>query len=287
MNELPITIRPITLSDLGAAMRLSEAEKWNQTEKDWKLLIENPENICLLAEIDNQIIGTSTAINYSNEIAWVAMVLVDKNFRGKGVSRVLLTEMFRRTECCRIIKLDATPSGQQVYKDFGFKNEYVINRMENISLTKLPLNDYNILPEHAQLTDIQEIIAFDKLVFGVQRFQLIEHLIKNYPEKAWTLKRNNKLIGFALGREGSIFHHIGPVMAETKIDAKALIYNSLKGLIQKPVILDVLNDKEDIIHWLDSFGFNQQRQFFRMYKRENPYPGVSGNQYLICGPEFG
>jgi GNAT superfamily N-acetyltransferase len=287
MKENPITLRVITLNDIGAAIRLSNAEKWNQTEADWRLLVENPLNICLLAECNNKVIGTSTAINYSNEVAWVAMVLVDKDYRGMGVSRLLLTEMFRRTECCRIVKLDATPSGQQVYRDFGFEIEYGINRMENRCLIKLTLDDYDILPEPVQLTDMQEIISFDKIVFGVKRSQLIEHLIRNFPQKAWKLKRNNRLTGFALGRDGSIFHHIGPVMAESSTDAKILITKSFNELIEKSVIIDVLNDKEDLIEWLDSSGFTQQRQFFRMYKRENPYPGVTVNQYSICGPEFG
>lgn len=287
MKENPITLRVITSNDIEGAIKLSSAEKWNQTERDWRLLVENPLNICLLAECNNKVIGTSTAINYSNEVAWVAMVLVDKDYRGMGVSRMLLTEMFRRTECCRIVKLDATPSGQQIYKYFGFEIEYVINRMENLSLTKLPLADYDILPEPVRLTDMQEIISFDKIVFGVKRSQLIEHLIRNFPNKAWMLKRNNRLVGFALGREGSRFHHIGPVMAESGTDAKILISKAFNELINKSVIIDVLNDKEDLIQWFNTAGFTQQRQFFRMYKRENPYPGITGNQYLICGPEYG
>jgi GNAT superfamily N-acetyltransferase len=285
--ELSIKLRPITREDIPSAMRLSAMENWNQTEKDWSLLVENPLNVCLLAELNNSVIGTSTAINYSNEVAWVAMVLVDREYRGKGVSRMLLTEMFRRTECCHIVKLDATPPGQKVYRDFGFLDEYVIDRMEILSLENLPEYDYDITPVPAKLSNLSEINAFDKNTFGVKRSQLIEHLIRNYPGKAWMLKRNDRLTGFALGREGTRFHHIGPVMTENSADAKALLTKSLKQLAHKPVILDVLNDKHDLIQWLKSMGFTLQRQFFRMYKKENPYQGIIRNQYLICGPEFG
>jgi hypothetical protein len=46
--------------DLNQAISLSISEGWNQTEKDWKLLLENPGNICIVAEYDNKVIGTAT-----------------------------------------------------------------------------------------------------------------------------------------------------------------------------------------------------------------------------------
>jgi hypothetical protein len=47
--------------DIVNAMNLSNAEGWNQTEEDWKLLVESPQNVCLLAECNQKIIGTTTA----------------------------------------------------------------------------------------------------------------------------------------------------------------------------------------------------------------------------------
>lgn len=36
MRKLAFILRPMELSDIGSAMKLSNAEGWNQTEKDWK-----------------------------------------------------------------------------------------------------------------------------------------------------------------------------------------------------------------------------------------------------------
>ena len=111
-------LRPMELGDIGSALELSNAECWNQTEKDWKVLIENPENVWMMAEDGNHVIGTTTAINYSNQVAWIGMVLVDKEYRGQGVSKSLLTNIFKKLEYCKSVKLDATPQGQQVYHPF-------------------------------------------------------------------------------------------------------------------------------------------------------------------------
>jgi GNAT superfamily N-acetyltransferase len=273
--------------DIVDAMKLSNAEGWNQTEKDWKLLIESPQNVCLLAECNKKIIGTTTAMNYANQIAWIGMVLVDKEYRGQGVSKLLLTKILKKLESFASIKLDATPAGQQVYKKFDFKDEYLISRLVTASMKNLSFDDDAVLAESIQLKDIEEIITFDEHVFGTNRRQLIESLIKRYPHKAWLLRRNNSIAGFALGREGNKYHQVGPVFGSTSDDVKILIRKALKELTNQPVVIDVLCEKEDLINWLNSIGFTIQRHFVRMYKNENSFPGIVNKQYVICGPEFG
>jgi GNAT superfamily N-acetyltransferase len=288
MTKATFIVRPMQLSDIEMGMRLSRAEGWNQTEKDWKLLLENTENVCMAAEWDNKVIGTTTAINYSNDVAWIGMVLVDKDYRGRGISKLLLTNVFEKLDSCKSIKLDATPAGQQVYKKLDFADEYLVARMTNTSVKNLSSADDNdIIIEQVQLKDIPEIIALDELVFGANRTRLIEYLVKEYPNKAWMLKRNNSIAGFALGREGNKYHQIGPVMASNTSDAIMLITKSLEKLTNQSVVVDMLCDKENLFNWLESIGFIKQRHFIRMYKKENPFPGVIDKQFLISGPEFG
>src|SRR5437773_12488603 len=112
MKETVFMIRPMQLSDIVHAMKLSNTEGWNQTEKDWKLIIESPQNVCMLAECNRKIIGTTTAMNYSNQIAWIGMVLVAKEYRGQGESKSLRTNTSKQLESFQPINLDATAEGQ-------------------------------------------------------------------------------------------------------------------------------------------------------------------------------
>lgn len=281
-------VRPMQISDIEYGIALSNAEGWNQTEDDWKFLIEHPGNICLLAEADNKVIGTTTAINYSNELAWIGMVLVDKHYRRMGVSTSLLTNILKELESCKSIKLDATSAGQQVYKNFGFEDEYFINRMTCSSMKRLlKYDEADILPKQIQSKDINEIAAFDQRIFGANRIQLIQYLVKEYSHKAWLLKRNNEIAGFALGRDGYKYHYVGPVIASTTNDAKLLIWQSLKELNNQPIVIDVLDDKKELIGWFTSIGYIKQRHFVRMYKKENVVSAELDKMHLICGPEFG
>jgi GNAT superfamily N-acetyltransferase len=288
MNEVPFTIRSMQLDDISSAMSLSTGEGWNQTEKDWKFFMENEGNTCLVAEYEHKVIATTTAINYSEQVAWIAMVLVDKEYRGQGISKALLEQVLEKLQSCKSVKLDATPAGKEVYKRFDFSDEYPVARMTNAEVNDFQLQEPSgRLPELIQVTDITGVVDFDETVFGANRKQLIEYLVKEYPHKAWTIKRDNKIKGIALGRDGNRFHHIGPVLAANTFDAKTLVTAALKALSHQPVVLDVLCDKKELIMWLHSIGFRQQRQFTRMYQNHNPFPGLPNNQFLICGPEFG
>jgi len=287
MHKTGVTIRSIKISDISGSLSLSNAEVWNQTAEDWKFLIETPVNFCLLAEIDNKIVGTVTAMNYSNAVAWIGMVLVHKDYRGQGISKLLLTNIFKKTNSCKSVKLDATPAGQAIYEKHGFKDEYLIARMINPSVEKLSMLEYDIKPELIQLNDVREIAALDKIVFGAGRGPLIEYIVKQSHGNGWLLKRNNIVTGFILGRAGNKYHHIGPLVASATMDAEILISKALQNLINRPVTVDVLYDKENLINWLSKIGFTKERHFIRMYKNENHFPGNIDRQYLICGPEFG
>ena len=288
MKKTAFIIREMHPGDITGAMKLSTAEGWNQTENDWKFLIENPRNTCIVAEYSNTIIGTTTAMNYSNKIAWIGMVVVDKEFRGQGVSASLLTAVLKKLSSFKSVKLDATPAGQNVYKKFGFMDEFEILRMTNLAIADVTVEmDKNILPEPVSSNDVKNISDFDQHIFGVNRSSLIKYLLSEYPQKAWMFKRNNLITGIALGRTGNKYHHIGPVFAANIDDAKKLIASAVNELNHQPIVVDVLFDKKDLISWLHENGFTIQRKFVRMYKGKNLFPGDIGNQYLICGPEFG
>ena len=138
-----------------------------------------------------------------------------------------------------------------------------------------------------QPEDMPGIIALDKFVFGVDRSIMLHALFTQHSYKAWMTKRDGMITGFALGRNGSRYQHIGPVMAESAADAGALIGRALQDLVDKPVVADVLCDKTATINFLLSMGFEQQRTFVRMYKNDHIAFGNTGQYYLIVGPEFG
>jgi len=275
------------LNDLDQAISLANTEGWNQTEKDWRLLFENPLNTCLVAENENRIAGTATALNHSGKVAWIGMVLVDKSLRGQGAGKMLLTSIIDKLKNIESIKLDATPAGQPLYQKLGFIEEFKILRMTNASPISFHKKETKNGPRHIDRESFADVVKLDKSIFGADRTYLLQTILQNYFHKAYLLKRDGKLDGFIMGRDGARFNYIGPVSALSTDSARMLLAKVLESPHNQPVAIDILEDKEDLIKWLESIGFVQQRHFTRMYLKRNPYPGIVKNQFLISGPEFG
>ena len=205
-NNHPFTVRLMTADDLSQALALSVREGWNQTEKDWKLLLENNENVCIVAEKDKKVAGTATALVHSGKIAWIGMVIVDKAFRGQGVGKMLMTQIIEKLKHIESIKLDATPAGQPLYKSLGFIDEHKIFRMTNQSMSPFAYSHSEDIPvridgnvtEQNSIKTVQEIFEYDEKIFGVSRRYLLGKLIMDYPEKAFVVRNRSVLSGYIL-----------------------------------------------------------------------------------------
>jgi hypothetical protein len=160
-------------------------------------------------------------------------------------------------------------------------------RMTNPSFRSIDKEKSGLAIEPVHPEDLDQIIKFDKAIFGADRTYLLKTILQNNPGKAFLLKQKGRISGYIMGRIGVRSDYIGPVFAITTNDAEALLSEALKSLNNQPVTLDVHEDKIELIRWLESIGFIRQRQFVRMYLKNNPYPGQVENQYLIIGPEFG
>ena len=184
------------IADLEAVMRIKEAENWNQTEEDWIFLMNSNPEYCLVAVFKDIVVGSVTAINYQNKVAWIGMMLVSKEYRGIGISTILLKNIISKLKKCKSIKLDATSLGVPVYKKLGFIEEYKIDR-----LTCLVTN----------IIDHDTIANLDEVLFGVNRIELIRFLSNNQSKIAYQVKTNNQLKGYVLGRNGSEYFQVGPL----------------------------------------------------------------------------
>lgn len=286
MTNKELSIRKMRQEDLADLMRLKNEEGWNQTPSDGAILLNYPKGVNLVLEQENKIVGTVTGINYANKVAWIGMMLIDKNYRGRGLGKALLKEAISRLIHCDSIKLDATPAGERVYIKMGFQKEHTLIRWTHPKINKVIINSL-FQPIRATIRDLTAIAEIDEPIFGANRAALLKYLYNNSPELAWVIKEEDKIKGFCLGRIGHRYTQIGPVCAPTEKMAMALISAALNQLEGKTVVVDLIADKNTIENYLKLNGFSAQRPLKRMYLDHNPHPGVIGNYYLICGPEFG
>src|SRR5947208_12550472 len=123
-------LRLMTEADIPAGMRLKELAGWNQTPSDWERFLRASPAGCFVAELDGRVCGTATTIVYEGRFAWIGMVLVDPEYRSRGIGTRLLGQAIEHLDAARVptLKLDATPQGRPIYAKLGFVSEYEVER---------------------------------------------------------------------------------------------------------------------------------------------------------------
>lgn len=281
-----VCFRDMTPADIAAGLKLSRAARWNQTEREWELFLRLSPEGCRVAVMDERVIGTVATASYEDRFAWIGMVLVDPAERGQGIGSRLMAEALDVLKDMPSIRLDATPAGHAVYQKLGFVDEYRLSRMEAVvSGAGLTLRSNPARP--MTKADLASVSIFDRQVFGADRRLTLEWMFDGAPEYAWVIEERGQIVGYAFGRRGFNFEHLGPVVAEDQQTARRLVSACLNRQAGKPFIIDASHCETGWLSWLESIGFREQRPFIRMFYRDNPYPGLPPKQFGILGPEFG
>lgn len=282
-----ISIRRMLPKDIKHAMELKEAENWNQTEEDWKFFLKLNPDLCWVATNDDKVVGTVTAINHGNHLSWIGMMLVSKEYRGQGLGSRLIECILEKLKTSPVVKLDATAEGRFVYTKFGFKDEFTIYRMVRQSNRPTVSHQGESSAEIVTKKDFKEVAICDREIYGANRTDLLRHLQEKSSHPPWLIRCAQRVTGYAFSRIGCHYRQIGPVGALNTTDAKILLSRALKDFANLPLVMDVLESQYELVKWLEDGGFEIQRQFVRMYYKENLTPGNTENQFLIAGPEFG
>ena len=170
----------MTPADIPAGMRLKEIAGWNQTLEDWQRFLEADPEGCFVAEWNGQVAGTVATIVYEHRFAWIGMVLVDPQVRGKGIGTALLLRAIDHLDARKVpcMKLDATPQGKPIYTRLGFQIEYEIERH---SLTREITADSGTQTTAAPAENFEPLLEFDHQVFGADRSALLRSLARSAP----------------------------------------------------------------------------------------------------------
>ena len=290
---MSLHIRVMTRADISAGMRLKEIAGWNQTEEDWKRFLQASPDGCFVAEWNGKIAGTVTTIIYGGVLAWIGMVLVDPQFRGRGIGTSLLTKALDHLDARRVpcVKLDATPEGRPIYEHHGFQVEYAIERCavkraENAGTPVARPQGMNV--GHSDwIESIDSILAMDHSIFGADRAALLKSVAEAAREFVITRHRGSHLEGYGLGRKGSRADHLGPWFASGALAAREILECFLARSQRDVVFVDVVTENRWAPELLAEHGFQTSRSLTRMYRGPNRYPGEPERVCAILGPEFG
>jgi ribosomal protein S18 acetylase RimI-like enzyme len=275
-------IRRMRPEDIPAAMLLKQTAGWNQTEQDWaNVLALEPEG-CWVYEAEGKITGSTTAVCYGRDLAWIGMVLVLPEFRGRGFARALMEHALRFLEQrgVRVVRLDATDMGRPLYAKLGFRDECAIERWAAVAKPGGPQQEQGPVVD-----SLARFAALDRKAFGADRSRVLDRLRSCFPEGL----REER--GFALARPGSGAHFLGPCVAEDAATARGLIGTMLARHGGSAVFWDVLPENAEAVRMARDLGFECKRRLIRMVLGEAAQAAVTRGetalQFATAGFEYG
>ncbi|MBX2871514.1 MAG: GNAT family N-acetyltransferase [Saprospiraceae bacterium] len=280
--EQPIKLIPLQPQHIPLGMQLKSWANWNQVEADWRLLLQLSKGGTFVATIQGKPVGTAVTIHY-HTFFWIGMVLVNPTYRGKGVGTYLLKAALAYAKPEGAVMLDATALGQPLYQSLGFQAIGEVARLERNTPTLFSIPPhYNI--QAMRQKDLGLVIGYDQDKIQFRRALLLQDFYERAPAFAFKALQGETLMGFCLGRSGSHFHHIGPIVADNREVAQALLAQALLAAPRRPLIIDVPIREKDWLAYLVERGFTMQRSFTRMCIGDQQHVHESLQQYAIAGP---
>ena len=293
-------IRALTVEELADALTLSTAAGWNQRLDDWHQLLRMAPAGAFAAIIDDRVVGTAIGIDYGG-FAWIAMMLVDPHYRGRGLGRRLLEAAMDAVPPNRRIRLDATPLGRPLYERYGFEVETTLSRhvSDGSNRGATPASDTCCGVQPISAADLDAVIERDRLTFGGTRHAALEWAFHSAPRYAHAVRSGTGVLQYCLGREGRVFDQIGPVVAGDDLAAHALVNAALDAAGSRPVAIDVFDSRTAFSASLQERGFVVERPLIRMCRAAESAASRNGaaesahdssrrgHELAIFGPEFG
>jgi hypothetical protein len=224
-------------------------------------------------------VGTAGAVGYGRDLAWVCMVIVDPDARGRGLAARLVSDVLDRVGGFAVVGLDATPQGRPVYARLGFADGPPLARME--AGTNRPATSAGAARPMRE-TDLDVVLRWDRDIFGADRGRVLRFAHDTAPEYAWVLERRGGLDAYCFGRHGHNAEQVGPVVARASEAARAVVASALAARPDRRFFLDVTAEGR---RFASSLGFIEQRPFIRMFR--GPSLASSDSLFAVFGPEFG
>ena len=242
---------------IEGALRLSQANNWPHSHDDWAMLLQHSRGSVALA--GEHVIGTALVASFG-DLATVNMIIVDADHQGKGLGRALMTDVVPLGGTCRLV---ATSEGLPLYERLGFTATGQVLQHQGVVTAEPAVSD-GVRP--ANPDDLPAVAALETDEFGGDRSALIDWLMSN-ADVFVQEDASGQVSGFAARRVFGRGHVIGPVVAQDKAAAHALIAQALQGMSGAFVRIDT-DAASGLSDWFEEFGLAHAGGGVSMFKGE-------------------
>ncbi|WP_439369845.1 GNAT family N-acetyltransferase [Bradyrhizobium sp. PMVTL-01] len=248
-NEAAVLL-PFARAHLEGALKLSQEMGWPYRIEDWDVALQLGHGFVL--QRAGVVIGTAAWWPYGATHASAGMIIVAKAAQGRGYGARLMDALLA-SALPRTIALNSTAEGIALYGRRGFVPIGVIHQHQGIP------SEAREAPRSGRVgsmaaSDFEAMVRLDREATGWERHRMLDRLVQS--GDGYVLHRDGMPRGYAISRLFGRGHVIGPVVAESPADARALIEAALVRLGPRFVRIDT-SATSQLGAWLERIGLHQ------------------------------
>jgi GNAT superfamily N-acetyltransferase len=264
-------IRALSLEELRIVIDWAADEGWNPGLHDAQSFFSADPEGFLGAFIDDQLVGSISAVCYGDDYAFLGLYLVKPELRGQGIGSQLWAVAMQRVGGRRV-GLDGVVDMQSAYAQSGFALAYRNIRFGGQVSGVRPVSDAMVV---IGSDDLHRVESFDRATFGADRSGFLADWLSQPDGHSWAFVEDDQVRGFGTVRACREGFKVGPLVADSALVA-AEIFNALAGSAANggAIYLDVPEPNAEALDLARAVGLSPVFETVRMYANGNPVPGV-------------
>ncbi len=243
--------------------RAYELEEWNTCADDCEAFFALDPNAFFVGEINGEPVSFISAIKY-NTLSFLGLYYVEPKFRGMNLGRTIWNKAWERVSD-QTISLDGVETMVDKYETMGFKKFY-------------PFSGYRFgTSQFANLTpcskietpiNMQEVIAYDKKIFGQDRTALLTVWCKTNAVSFIVKDEEGEICGLSWLRKACEGYRIS-LYANSYQTALDLIIANCKTLQDTTIDIDLPHQNPGAMELLKNFKMEWVDNVTRMMRPHN------------------
>ncbi|MCC8971064.1 GNAT family N-acetyltransferase [Bradyrhizobium brasilense] len=259
MNDL--TIRQMQPDEIALAVDWAAAEGWNPGLADAPCFAAEDPRGFFIGELDGEPAAVISCVNYGAQFAFLGFYIVRPDLRGRGHGLKIWNAAIAHARP-RVIGLDGVVAQQANYQKSGFALAYANVRYGGTVAAPSAPSDGTVA-----LTDLPMALieADDATVFPAPRPAFLRAWINTSGHVGRALMRDGRLAGWGVIRSCRTGRKIGPLVADDRAGAEAVLAALLASAGSGEVFLDVPAVNRDAVALAQDLGLSPVFETARMY----------------------
>jgi ribosomal protein S18 acetylase RimI-like enzyme len=256
-----LIIRPMQAHEIAIAVEWAAAEGWNPGLADAACFAAQDPAGFFIAERDGTPAATISTVNYGAGFSFLGFYIVRADLRGRGYGLKIWRAAIAHA-AGRVIGLDGVVAQQDNYRKSGFQLAYANIRYGGLIVAPLrPPADVVAL----DTIPFALVEADDATVFPARRSAFLRAWIGTSGHVGRALLRDGKLKAWGVIRPCRTGRKIGPLVADDRAAADAVVQALLASAEGGEIFLDVPAVNREAIALVEALGLKPVFETARMY----------------------